>query len=1003
MLAVAVLDFDRVGQLVVPKASGKRGIGSGYLLADRLVLTAAHVVGDAAPGAAIEVAFPAAEASATGAVVWSGSADGLDGALVELAAGPQGPVGVRAREVRWGRLTGQRPGVPAAAVGFPRALKDVDGERVADQPSGTINPGAAFGGRYDLNLTGAHPLSSAGDPSPWAGLSGAALFSDELLIGVVVIDTPNFQSGRLTAVPAWRLLAHQGFVDELTRHGCARQWESVELAPLFERGRGRLDSPASLLRADTAVVRFRGRDDVLATLQEWAEAPGELAVRLLVGPGGQGKTRLARQLCERLRASGWVSGFVGAHADRAAASRLADSRLPVLVIVDHAETRAEQVRELIDAATDPAKPMRVLLLARSAGEWWQQLRPKLRYQVHLDAPATLPALEDTPAGRRDAYQDAAADFAGGLARLPSHADTDWLAVAAQLAAPDLSAAAYASILTIHLQALTDLLGEDAAKRQGGRVDPDELDDVLLDHEQSYWEETAARRGLVEPGFQHATRKRAVATATVCGAADEDEAIATVTRVPGLIGKDPEERLGVARWLADLYPPAQGRYWGSLQPDRVGEHLIGQVTRDKPGVIATVLVGASDDQRTRALTVLARAVAHQPHLADFLRELIANDPASLGPPAIAVAFTAADPQPVLDALHAAVRATTEPRQLFPVANALPPQSLMLGPFKVELTSRLVVLLRPLAERDPDAFLPILATALNNQSNGLAALGRREQALEAIEEAVGVYRELAQGRPDAFLRELAGALNNQSNGLAALGRREQALAAIKEALSIRRQLAQERPDAFLPDLAEALNNQSLRLAEVGRRKKALAANQEALSIHRQLAQTRPNAFLPELAGTLNNQSLRLAEVGRRKKALAAIEEALSIHRQLAQARPDAFLPDLGRSLRNQSDRLAEVGRREEALAAIEEAVSIHGQLAQARPDAFLPDLARSLHNQSTRLAEVGRPEEALAAMEQAASIRRQLPQARRPDAFPPDLARSSNDQRVRPATLRGGTQP
>ena len=48
-----------------------------------------------------------------------------------------------------------------------------------------------------------------------------------------------------------------------------------------------------------------------------------------------------------------------------------------------------------------------------------------------------------------------------------------------------------------------------------------------------------------------------------------------------------------------------------------------------------------------------------------------------------------------------------------------------------------------------------------------------------------------------------LNNQSILLSELGRREEALAAIEEALTIHRPLAQA-PDAFLPDLASSLNN-------------------------------------------------------------------------------------------------------------------------------------------------------------------------------------------------------
>ena len=40
--------------------------------------------------------------------------------------------------------------------------------------------------------------------------------------------------------------------------------------------------------------------------------------------------------------------------------------------------------------------------------------------------------------------------------------------------------------------------------------------------------------------------------------------------------------------------------------------------------------------------------------------------------------------------------------------------------------------------PDAFLPNLAMSLNNQSNRLAELGRREEALAAIELAVTIRR-------------------------------------------------------------------------------------------------------------------------------------------------------------------------------------------------------------------------------------------------------------------------
>ena len=65
-------------------------------------------------------------------------------------------------------------------------------------------------------------------------------------------------------------------------------------------------------------------------------------------------------------------------------------------------------------------------------------------------------------------------------------------------------------------------------------------------------------------------------------------------------------------------------------------------------------------------------------------------------------------------------------------------------------------------------PTLPRSLNNQSLRLADLRRPEEALDAVEQAAGIYRQLAQDRPGAFLPDLAAALNNQSLYLADLRR-------------------------------------------------------------------------------------------------------------------------------------------------------------------------------------------------------------------------------------------
>ena len=173
---------------------------------------------------------------------------------------------------------------------------------------------------------------------------------------------------------------------------------------------------------------------------------------------------------------------------------------------------------------------------------------------------------------------------------------------------------------------------------------------------------------------------------------------------------------------------------------------------------------------------------------------------------------------------------------------------------------------------------LVSRLPARSTGLAAL-----AATLTSQAVDYHRQLAATRPDELTPDLAMSLNTLALRLADLGRREEALAAIEEAVSLRRQLAAARPEAFTPDLAASLNTLANALAGLGRREDALAAIEEAVSLRRQLAAARPEAFTPDLAASLNTLALRLADLGRREDALAAIEEAVTVYRQLAAARP------------------------------------------------------------------------------------------------------------------------
>lgn len=67
-------------------------------------------------------------------------------------------------------------------------------------------------------------------------------------------------------------------------------------------------SPAALLRTDYEAVPFHGRDSEMRSLLEWARVDQPVGVWLLTGPGAMGKSRLALEVCRRVRADGFEVG-----------------------------------------------------------------------------------------------------------------------------------------------------------------------------------------------------------------------------------------------------------------------------------------------------------------------------------------------------------------------------------------------------------------------------------------------------------------------------------------------------------------------------------------------------------------------------------------------------------------------------------------------------------------------------------------------------------------------
>jgi nucleoside phosphorylase len=804
-------------------------------------------------------------------------------------------------------------------------------------------------------------------------------------------------------------------------------------------------SPAGLLNARHEVVPFfvSGRAALLEDLRTWCSEPTEVGVQLLYGAGGMGKTRLFMHFCKLLRAEGWTAGFLIKEAETARFESLIHTWRPTLVVIDYAESRTN-LRALLRIVArrrrgQGAGPLRVVLLSRAVGDWWEALirRDADLSDLLLDAPLReLAPLATVGATRDEVFREAAARFATVLGKdIPG-------------AVPSLDDPRFDRVLYVHMAALAAVNGREVKANQL-------LQDTLEHEERFWWSQVSVVPGEPEQDLFIEKCRRTVTAFTLTGGATmRSDAEELLERL------DPPPDKAMLRLLHHLYPGGltganAAGYVGRLEPDLLGEGMVLRTLKAERAsagrLLDRVFQGAGEEALRTGFTVLGHLSEENPEEAQgWIAHMLDRDVPGRAVAALhateavgkRTAYGTLGPQ-LAEALarkgtvelaeriemelwettgsgsaydatsqwvgselslravaawmvetqlkHLPARELPEPQaERARLLNNLGGTQSALGQPEAALasTQEAVDILRKLAAAQPAAFLPYLAGSLSNLGIRQLALGQPEAALASTQEAVEQYRKLAAAQPAAFLPYLAVSLNNLGVMQRALGQPEAALTSAQEAVEQYRKLAAAQPAAFLPGLAGRLNNLGETQSALGQREAALASTQEAVDILRKLAATRPAAFLPDLAGSLNNLGNQQSALGQRAAALASTQEAVEQYRKLATAQPAAFLPDLASSLTNLGIQQGALGQREAALASTQEAVEQYRKLATTRPAAFLPDFASSLTNMGAAQYELEQSEAALASTQEAVDIHRKLAAAQ-PAAFLPKLAVSLNN--------------
>ncbi|WP_454857507.1 hypothetical protein [Promicromonospora soli] len=697
----------------------------------------------------------------------------------------------------------------------------------------------------------------------------------------------------------------------------------------------RLSSDADLLSAHKQVVPFTGRRTHLNRLVQWCVTDRNDRVRLVLGPGGIGKSRLAFEL-EHVLDEHDEEWFV-AHATADKAISVLSEALEqgferVLLVVDYAET-STRLDELVEAVADVDWELRVrlLLIARDIGEWWRLLfnakREVRELLENANDEESLPPVVDVAVAPQKIVDDAVRAFAEHLGvepvpqvRVPARRD--------------------ATMLELHSAALIVVLDARARKpahrQTTATVDLDGVFKDLRSHEWRYWMGTAQRDQLVSGplGADPSVLDQIVAAAALLGATSHEELRDVLRRVSPDV-----DTIAFAKWLQSLYPipghPTDAI--GTLAPDRLAELHIVETLTQYPDLAHACLTDLGGERTSRVVARLAHAAT------DLRRPELAADALKLL-------------EQVLDNLP------DEQEELLTASRRLPEHSLRLAAVSMKLAQRIIAL-----DLQPDSLPAIFRLYLGIR---MYDDGRHEDAIVVLRDAVEQFARLPAARQENVVLDIARAHRNLGIALAESGQANEALEPTQRALQIIELVAAEERTAFIALRARILADLGARHMEVGHVHVAFDLTTRAVELQEGLILDRAIHYRDALARSLTNRSSLHAELGRYVDALADSTRSVSLRNELAAMDPDRYSSSQARALVNHGSRLADLGTSNLSVQPAAQAVEIYRRLDVENPRAYRSHLARALTHLAARHAELDELGVAIELVEEAIGMQRML---------------------------------